>query len=237
MDSLRFNELLNKYFDNTIQNEELHEFFKAINNNANYKTEFEMEVSIKNSVILFNRRNLLLKMKNAKKQTSYKLFFIKVLSIAAMFAIVITFYFLNISKHENKLLFSDDVTYIDLNIRKLDTILFSKSLNSDSLFNLQEDYVDSISSKVKLEPNRIKAFRTNGITFDTIGTRLLEPDYLSSTSFVKVFYNAKSFYKVIDDTLCIYLNDKNVNNVNKIVKTKSDSLIIYTNEKIYHIYR
>ncbi len=237
MDNLRFNELLNKYFDNTIQNEELEEFFNAINNNATYKAEFEMEVSIKNSVILFNRRNLVLKMENAKKQNSYKFYFTKVLSIAAMFAIVITIYFLNVSKLENKLLFSDNVVYIDYNIKKLDTILFSKSLNSDSLHNSQVVYEDSISSKIKLEPNRIKTFRTNGNTFDTIGTRLLESDYLRSTSFVKVFYNVKSFYKVIDDTLCIYLNDKNVNNVNKIVKTKSDSLIIYTNEKVYHIYR
>lgn len=237
MDSLRFNELLNKYFDNTIQNEELHEFFKAINNNANYKTEFEMEVSIKNSVILFNRRNLILKMEKAKKHTSYKFYFIKVLSIAAMFAIVITFYFVNVSKHENKLLFSDDVVYIDDSIKKLDTILFSKSLISDSLLNLQVGNIDSISSKIKTEPNRIKTFNTSGNTIDTISKRLLESDFSHSTSFVKVFYNAKSFYKVIDDTLCIYLNDKKVNNVNKIVKTKSDSLLIYTNEKIYHIYR
>ncbi|MBK8244244.1 MAG: hypothetical protein IPK88_12525 [Saprospiraceae bacterium] len=237
MDSLRFNELLNKYFDNTIQNEELEEFFNAINNNATYKAEFEMEVSIKNSVILFNRRNLVLKMENAKKQNSHRIYFIKVLSIAAMFAIVITIYFLNVSKLDNKLLFSDNVVYIDYNIRKLNTILFSKSLNSDSLLNSQVDYVDSISSKINSEPNRIKTFKNNGNTLDTIGNRFLESDYTHSTSFVKVFYNAKSFYKVIDDTLCIYLNNKNVNNVNKIVKTKSDSLIIYTNEKIYHIYR
>lgn len=148
-----------------------------------------------------------------------------------MFAIVITIYFLNVSKLDNKLLFSDNVVYIDYNIRKLNTILFSKSLNSDSLLNSQVDYVDSISSKINSEPNRIKTFKNNGNTLDTIGNRFLESDYTHSTSFVKVFYNAKSFYKVIDDTLCIYLNNKNVNNVNKIVKTKSDSLIIYTNEK------
>lgn len=237
MDSLRFNELLFKYFDNTIQNEELHEFFNAISNNAIYKAEFEMEVSIKNSVILYNRRNLLLKMENAKKQTSYKFYFIKVLSIAAMFAIVIIYYFLNVSKNENKLLFSDNVVYIDNNLKKLDTILFSKSLISDTLLNLQVGIIDSISSKIKTEPNRIKTFNTSGNTIDTFNNRLLDSDFSHSTSFVKVFYNAKSFYKFINDTLCIYLNNKNVNNVNKIVKTKSDSLIIYTNEKIYYIYR
>lgn len=236
MDNLKFGELLIKYFDNTIQSDELHDFFIAIDNNANYKAEFEMELSIKNSIVLFNRRNLLLKMENVKKQTSNKILFIKVLSIAAMFAIVVLIYFLNASKLENILLFADDVVLIDYNIKESDAILFSKSPNSDTLSNSKVDYIDSIESKITLETNRIKSFKAISNNFDTIGKRLHESDYAHSTLFVKVFYNVKSFYKVIDDTLCIYLNDKNVNNVNKIVKTKSDSLLIYTNEKVYHIY-
>ncbi len=224
MDKVTFLQFLDRYFEGTLLPEEKSAFYKAMEENKEYKVEFEMEQAIKNSVILFNRKKLRNKLKaNRGKKLSTR-FIGVIVSVAALLIIAVMVYVLKFSTPQEELLFSGVVKYSN----------YAERVNQYKIIESYERVVNSSGIKDLPISNQQERFRAK----DSINKKIesLSYDLENKKIYVKIYYfEGKESYKINNDTIFIYFNSKELRSIDKIELGTLDTLKIFSNDKVFSI--